>query len=365
MRVGITGSAGLLGWHFRAFLLSKGHTEVSCANRETFTSPQKLQEFTKECDVIVHFAAKIRGEPSDLISVNMDIAKHLIDACKQSKIKPHFIFASSIQALGDNPLGLPKKLCTEYFQTQMNEIGGKFTNLILPHVFGEFGKPFHNSVVSTFCFQLSNDESPKVIQDSKLNLLHAQRVADIIYEIIQEGRSGQENIGGTEISVTELLTKLKEIKSQYEKHIIPPLHKDLDLDLFSTYRNFLYPNKFPMTPLLRTDPRGSLFEVIKTHHGGQAFLSTTKPGITRGNHFHRRKFERFCVIKGKASIKMRRLFDDKILEFFVSGEMPQFVDIPTLYTHDITNTGTSELLTLFWTNEIFDPHNPDTITEKV
>ena len=139
----------------------------------------------------------------------------------------------------------------------------------------------------------------------------------------------------------------------------------MDLDLFNTYRSYLYPRHYPVTLPLHSDARGHLYEAVKSLHGGQCFISTTKPGITRGNHYHTRKLERFLVLNGDAVIRIRKLLTGDIVEFKVSGAAPQYIDMPTFCTHDITNMGQSDLMTLFWAHEIFDPQRSDTIREPV
>ena len=166
-------------------------------------------------------------------------------------------------------------------------------------------------------------------------------------------------------SVSECLQKLQGFDHSYRGHLIPELKTDVDLDLFNTYRSYLYPRYYPVTLQLHSDTRGHLFEAVKSLHGGQCFISTTKPGITRGNHYHTRKFERFLVLNGDAVIRIRKLLTGDIVEFKVSGAAPQYIDMPTFCTHDITNTGQSDLTTLFWAHEIFDPQRSDTIREPV
>ena len=208
-------------------------------------------------------------------------------------------------------------------------------------------------------------ETPKIMYDGELELVHAQQLAKEILNIISERRVGDVTINGVPMTVSALLEKISHIAHQYRNQIVPDLRTGLDLDVFNTYRSYLYPAYYPVSVKLHTDSRGSLFEVIKSLNGGQSFISTTKPGITRGNHFHTRKVERFCVLGGEAVIRIRRLFSSQVLEFPVSGELPQYIDIPTLHTHNITNTGPSELTTLFWAHEIFDPEHPDTLVESV
>ena len=168
------------------------------------------------------------------------------------------------------------------------------------------------------------------------------------------------------MKTSELLAKLQAFDNSYRvNRTVPDLRNGLDLRLFNTYRAALYPNGFPVDLTLHSDDRGWLFEAVRESNGGQTFLSTTHPEITRGNHYHYHKVERFLVVSGKAVIRIRRLFDDKVEEFHVSGERHQFVDMPTLHTHAITNIGDSDLLTMFWSHEVFDPEAPDTVWEKV
>jgi UDP-2-acetamido-2,6-beta-L-arabino-hexul-4-ose reductase len=155
------------------------------------------------------------------------------------------------------------------------------------------------------------------------------------------------------------------MRDRYQTMVMPPLDSALDVRLFNTLRSYLFPAHYPVALTLHSDARGSLFEVVKSNSGGQVFMSTTHPGITRGNHFHTRKVERFLVASGEADIRLRKLFSDEVISFKVRGDAPSYVDIPTFYTHHITNTGQSELVTLFWTNEIFNPVDPDTFSEAV
>jgi UDP-2-acetamido-2,6-beta-L-arabino-hexul-4-ose reductase len=239
------------------------------------------------------------------------------------------------------------------------------TVLVLPHIFGEGGRPFYNSVVSTFCHQVATGEKPVIDFDGELKLIHAHRVADCIRECFDENSSGIRRISGQRIKVSEMLAMVNELADKYAADLVPAFRTSLELELFNTYRSYLYPSWYPRELTLHTDSRGWLFEAVRTLHGGQCFMSSTQEGITRGNHFHFRKFERFLVVAGNAKIRIRKLYSGKVDEFSVSGVAPRFVDMPTLHTHSIENTGKGELLTLFWANEIFDCDNPDTYHEKV
>jgi UDP-2-acetamido-2,6-beta-L-arabino-hexul-4-ose reductase len=151
-----------------------------------------------------------------------------------------------------------------------------------------------------------------------------------------------------------------------DKGVFPVLNDKFEVNLFNTFRCYMdIPNHYPVKLVMNTDDRGTFVETIKTGLGGQVSFSTTKPGITRGNHFHTRKIERFAVIKGKARIQLRRIGTDKVLDFELDGSEPSYVDMPIWYTHNITNVGDEELYTIFWINEFFNPDDPDTFFEKV
>jgi UDP-2-acetamido-2,6-beta-L-arabino-hexul-4-ose reductase len=364
-RIGITGIAGLIGWHLHAYLYGKKNIHIVKADRFIFSSKEKLAHFVASSDVVVHLAGMNRGDEKMVIETNIKLANDLISACKSTASIPHIIFSSSTHIYRDTAYGNSKRECAKLFREWAEKSGALFTNLVLPNVFGEGGKPFYNSVVSTFCYQIANEEEPKIINDVKMEQVHAQQVVREIYNIIHTARTGDIALTGTNITVSELLQKLRNFSEIYRRHIVPDLANRFNLQLFNTYRSYLYPYKYPVSVILHKDERGTLFEAVKSLNGGQTFISTTKPGILRGNHYHTSKFERFFVLSGQAKIRIRKLFSDKVVTFKVSGSKPQYIDIPTLHTHDITNTGKEDLLTLFWSHEIFDPEHPDTFPETV
>lgn len=365
LKVGITGISGLLGWHTHAYLHSYAEFEIIGASRETFAEKEKLNNFVSCCDVIIHFAGLNRGDDQEVIKINVGLVDDLIKACQGSNSKPHIIFSSSTHIYRDTTYGQSKLICTQKFQEWAKKSGAIFTNLILPNVFGEKGKPFHNSAVSTFCYQIAKGMETRIIKDIELELIHAQDVAVEVYKIIKKIQHGEVRLSGNLIIVSDLMKRLQDLARIYHNQEIPDLREKFNLQLFNTYRSYLYPEYEPVKLVLHRDNRGNLFEAIKSNNSGQVFISSTKPGITRGNHYHASKVERFLVIKGKALISMRKLFSDEIMKFEVDGLMPQYVDIPTFHVHNITNIGKDELVTLFWTNEIFNFDNPDSFNEKV
>jgi len=224
-------------------------------------------------------------------------------------------------------------------------------------------------VVATFSYQLAHDEEPSVEIDSQLRLIYIGDLVKTINYLICNRISDKEfRVPPTDVArVSEILSLLQSFKGQYlGKGIFPNLNDPFERNLFNTFVCYIdLANHFPFILKQSTDERGSFVETIKLNSGGQVSFSTTKPGITRGNHFHTRKAERFAVIKGKALIRLRKIGTDKVLSFELSGREPSYVDMPVWYTHNMTNVGDEDLYTIFWINEFFDPSDPDTFSEKV
>ena len=364
-RIGITGANGFLGWHLRAHLYARKDIQVSTADRSTFSDPAKLREFVSSVDGIVHVAGINRGTEEEIRLGNVTPAQSLVDACAAAQVTPHVVFANSIQHERNTAYALAKRASAEILERWSRGSGAPFTNLILPHLFGEGGRPFYNSAVTTFCHQIAKGEEPKIILDADLELIHAQRVCARILTLLESKATGQIRVEGTHLRVSDTIARLKRIAAQYASNIIPDLSTQIDLDLFNTYRSYLYPGQYPVSLALHSDNRGHLFEAVKSLHGGQCFVSTTRPGITRGNHYHRHKLERFLVVQGEAIIRIRKLLTSDVTEYRVSGKDPAYVDMPALHTHNITNTGAGDLVTLFWSHEIFNPSAADTFAESV
>lgn len=364
-RIGITGADGFLGWHLRVHLLPQADFTVSCAGRDTFADRDRLASFAAGCDAIVHCAGINRGQDRDVETGNVTLAGALVEALRAAGNRPHVVYANSTHRERDTAYGRSKRRGAELLAEWAGRAGARFTNLVLPHVFGEGGRPNYNSVVATFCHEFAQGGSPVMSQEGELELVHAQRVAAEAIACVRAAKTGETRLPGTHLMVSALIERLRSFALGYGSQIIPRLDSDLDLDLFNTYRSYLFPARYPVALALRSDARGALFEAVKSLHGGQCFISTTHPGVTRGNHFHCRKIERFLVLAGDALIRLRRLLDSRIYEFRVAGAAPCYIDMPTFHTHDITNVGAGELVTLFWSHELYDPGHPDTYPEKV
>ena len=371
IHVGITGQAGFMGTHLFNYLGLKDGIKRIPFEDSFFYDERKLDDFVKSCDVIVHLAAMNRHEdPQVIYETNISLVKRLLIACERTNSAPDIIFSSSTQEERDNPYGKSKLEGRKIFEDWAKEKNAGFTGMIIPNVFGPFGKPFYNSVVATFCYQLTHGEQPEIHVDGRLKLIYINELVDEFYKQIL--RSSEKRIlrysvpHTSEKKVSEILKLLTDYKSGYlEKGIFPELNDPFSLALFNTFRCYIERDHFPFYYTRHTDERGSFVEIVRANTAGQFSYSTTRPGITRGNHFHTRKAERFAVIKGKAEIRLRRIGTGEIITYELDGDKPSFVDMPVWHTHNITNIGEDELITLFWINEPYDPEDPDTYYEKV
>lgn len=363
--VAITGADGFLGWHLRCRLHGNGWEAPLLLDRAAWGSPERRRELLAKAEVIVHLAGINRAKPEEVEKGNIRLAEDLVASLRESGKSPHVIYSSTTHIERNNPYGNGKRRAGEIIADWAEQSGARFTNVVIPHVFGEQCRPFYNSAVATFCYQIANNQQPVVENNANLELLHAQDVCAEFMKIAEAGAGGNLRLAGRPMTVAEVLQKIQMLDGSYRRDIIPDLRDSFTLQLFNTYRGYLFPKHYPVRLKLNTDNRGSLFEAVKGDNGGQAFLSTTKPDITRGDHYHFNKVERFLVVQGEAVIRIRKLFSDEIHEFRVSGETPEYIDMPTLHTHNITNVGSDTLMTMFWSHEIFDPRSPDTVREPV
>ena len=362
MRILLTGAGGFLGWHTRVRLAALGGHEVVPVYRQDWGS---LASSVRDVDAIVHVAGVNRGPADELCDGNIALARALVDAVAQSRRRPRIVFANSVQAGNNTPYGQGKERASQLLAETAERNGLNYVDVLLPNLFGEHGRPNYNSFVHTFVSAVITGTIPQV-DDRQIALLHVQQAAQSLMGALEV--NGQLAVAptGLQVSVRKVLDKLRDFHQLYAVGDIPPLESDFDLDMFNTFRASLFPHHYPIRLLPRTDHRGSLLEVVRAHGGpGQTFVSTTYPGITRGEHFHLRKVERFVVLTGRARISLRRMYHDKVVSFDVDGERPAIVDMPTMWAHNITNVGNSDLTTLFWTQEVFDPAKPDTYSESV
>lgn len=371
IKVGITGQGGFVGQHlFNTLGLYPEEFERIPYHVDYFKDEAKLSSFVKECDVIVHLAAMNRHNDAEVLyQTNIGLVKQLIAALENSNSSAHVLFSSSSQEERDNLYGKSKREGRELFVNWAKNANGHFTGLVIPNVFGPFGHPYYNSFIATFSHQLTHGEQPKIDVDGEVKLIY---VDELVKTIINEIRNKSENplfvVPHTSVNkVSEILLLMEKFKEQYfVSGIIPKFDSVFELNLFNTFRCYIdIKNHNPVKLVQHTDQRGAFVEIIRLNVGGQVSFSTTVAGITRGNHYHTRKIERFAVIKGKALIQLRRIGTDEVLNFYLDGNEPAYVDMPIWYTHNIKNIGEDDLYTNFWINEFFDPSDSDTYFEEV
>jgi len=376
IRIGITGQTGFVGTHlYNTLGLFKEDFERIPFEDAYFQNEKKLRDFVKKCDVIVHLAAMNRHpDPQVIYQINIQLVKQLIDAMETEKVAPHVLFSSSVQEETDSEYGNSKREGRALLEKWAKQSGASFTGMVIPNVFGPFGRPNYNSFIVTFCYELTHGETPQVFQDNDVKLIYVENLCKHIVEKIRYVKKSSVSVVERDIvpydfekKVTEILSVLENFKIFYfDQGIIPELKNKNDLNLFNTFRCYIdIRNYFPVMLLQHGDDRGTFVETMKLGVGGQVSFSTTVPGAMRGNHFHIRKIERFTVIKGKARIQLRKIGTNEVLNFDLDGAKPSYVDMPIWYTHNITNTGDEELYTQFWINEWYNPEDSDTYFEIV
>jgi UDP-2-acetamido-2,6-beta-L-arabino-hexul-4-ose reductase len=377
IRIGITGQSGFVGTHLFNVLGQFPDKYIRVPFEDDYFKKKScLEDFVNNCDVIIHLAAMNRhNDPQILFDTNVKLVKQIIEACKKTLSKPHIIFSSSIQEQSNNHYGRSKKEGRRLFELWAQTNNAHCSGLVIPNLFGPFGLPHYNSVVATFCHQLTHGEVPQVAVDAEIGLLYISELGSEIMAIIDKNQFNEDNsqtsvhmIRPTKtIRVSSLLAKLISFKeSYYDQGFIPNLDNQFDLCLFNTFLCYIDKSDyFPFHLSRYSDSRGIFVETMKLKSGGQISFSTTNPGVTRGNHYHTRKAERFAVIRGKARIEMRRIGTEEKLSFILDGELPSFVDMPIWHTHNITNIGDDTLFTVFWINEHYNSEDTDTFFEEV
>ena len=367
MRIAITGPESFIGWHARCAWRAATGTDVVHIGRAEFRSPEAMDRALVRVDAVIHLAGVNRARDEETIAeVNPELARRLIAGLQRTNQVIPVVYGNSIHALGDSVFGVAKRAVADLLNSWSEAEGGAVIDVLLPNVFGEHGRPHYNSVVATFCHQVVNGERPVIVEDRELPLLHAQRAARYLLDSTQSAEPRQVRPEGTRRTVSELLGVIQEIDVLYRTADLPDLTDAFTRDLFNTYRSFTFPSRWPVYPPVREDERGHLVEAVRSRGGQtQVFFSNTRPGFVRGQHYHLQKLERFLVLEGRGTIRMRKLFTPDVVDIQVSGDRPAIVDMPTMWVHSLVNTGTTDLVALFYADEVFDPAHPDTFAESV
>lgn len=362
----VTGAHGFVGKNLVATLQRR--VEDHAVNIFEFTSANSLDELpalVENADIVFHLAGCNRPEnEEDFQTVNVGLTESILNCLEKSSSAAPIVVSSSTQAEKDNPYGRSKLAAENAVEAYHKRTGNPAAIYRLPGVFGKWSRPNYNTVVATFCHRLSRGEEITINDPSSpMTLVYIDEVVRCFLRHLDQPEKIQlrEEVEETfDLTVGELAQRLQNINSVRKSLQVPDLADPLNRYLYSTYNSFLAEDNFASSVDLKTDDRGWLFELVKSKSFGQIFVSTTKPGITRGNHYHDTKIEKFCLIQGQGIIRFRHLESADVIEYPVDDSDIKIVDIPPGYTHSIENNGDQTMLVLFWASEIFDPSRPDT-----
>ena len=367
MKILVTGAKGFVGKNLVAELRNQGFSQIDEFDVDTDAS--LLDIYTKECDFVFHLAGVNRPDnQEEFMTGNFGFTTLLLDSLKNNNNKAPVLISSSIQAELDNPYGKSKKAGEDYLYNYGVENNIPVYIYRLPNVFGKWCRPNYNSAVATFCHNIARN-LPVQVNDPSV-VMKLVYVDDVVMSFIDQLKNGDKSIK-TQISyeavkpvhtilLGEIVDKINSFRDSRETLLIPDMQDAFTKKLYSTYLSYLPEDQFSYMLKMNVDQRGSFTEFIKTAERGQVSVNISKPGIAKGNHWHHTKNEKFLVVSGKGVIKFRKIDADEILEYFVSGDKLEVVDIPVGYTHNIINLGDTDMVTVMWVNEVFDKNRPDT-----
>jgi UDP-2-acetamido-2,6-beta-L-arabino-hexul-4-ose reductase len=364
MKILVTGAKGFIGKNLIAELRNTKHTEIFEYDRDTDSS--LLDEYCKEADFVFHLAGVNRPkEQSEFMEGNFGFTSDLLDSLKKHNNTCPVMISSSVQAELDNLYGESKKAGEDLLFSYGEKTGAKVLVYRFPNVFGKWCRPNYNSAVATFCHNIAHDLTIQVNDPSVvMNLVY---IDDVVKELINALESNENIVESFceipvvhTITLGEIVDLINSFKKSRDDRSVPNMSDEFTKKLYSTYLSYLPEDQFSYDLKMNVDQRGSFTEFIKTPDRGQVSVNISKPGITKGNHWHHTKNEKFLVVSGKGVIRFRKIDSDEILDYFVSSDKMEVVDIPTGYTHNIENIGDTDMVTIMWANESFDPEKPDT-----
>ena len=375
MNILITGAKGFIGRNLVAELnnikegKAKGYglsADLNIFEYDMGTDPSLLDGFCRDADFVFHLAGVNRPkEQGEFMEGNFGFTSTLLDALKSHGNNCPVMLASSIQAELDNPYGVSKKAGEDLLFSYGKETGAKVLIYRFPNVFGKWCRPNYNSAVATFCNNVAND-LPIQVNDRSVNMTLVY-IDDVVSELISTLEGKPTRVGEFcsvpvehKITLGEIVDLIYLFKESRENLQVADLSDGFTKKLYSTYLSYLPVDGFSYPLTMNVDERGSFTEFLKSPDRGQVSINISKPGITKGQHWHHTKNEKFLVVSGMGVIRFRKIDEEKVYEYFVSGDKLEVVDIPVGYTHNIENLGETDMVTVMWVNEVFDPEHPDT-----
>lgn len=369
MKILVTGAKGFIGKNLIAELRNRKYEEIYEFDRDTDIS--LLDFYCSNCDFIFHLAGVQRPkEEKEFMEGNFGFTSILLDLLKKYRNTCPIVVSSSIQASLDNPYGKSKKAGEDLMFTYAEETGAKVMIYRFPNVYGKWNRPNYNSAITTFCYNISRNLEIKV--NCRDTVMHVVYIDDLFDELIS-AMEGKGTKSGKfyrvpvedETTLGHIVDLLYSFKESRNNRSIPNMNNHLERSLYSTYLSYLPEDQFGYLLKMNMNQHSSFTEIIRTLDRGQFSVNFSKPGITKGNHWHHTKNEKFLVVSGHCLIQFRKIDSDEIITYDVSGEKLEVVDIPCGYTHSITNIGDTDSVTFMWCNECFDPNHPDTFFLEV
>ncbi|WP_270792433.1 capsular polysaccharide biosynthesis protein CapF [Enterococcus casseliflavus] len=369
MNILVTGANGFVGKNLIAELRNEGYEKVF--EYDIDTPPHLLDEYCLKADFVFHLAGVNRPkEEEEFMEGNFGFTSVLLDKLKEYNNTCPVMISSSIQAALNNAYGRSKKAGEDLLRKYQSETGAKVYIYRFSNLYGKWSKPNYNTVVATFCYKVArgeeitvNDKNAEIelcyIDDVVKELLHCLQAKPFIVDDFCSVRETDTVTVGT---LRDIILSFKESRINLS---VPQLNRRIEKNLYSTFLSFLPEDEFSYPLKMNIDNRGSFTEFLRTEDRGQVSINISKPGIVKGNHWHHTKNEKFLVVSGKGVIRFRKIDSKEIIEYFVSGENLEVVDIPVGYTHNIENLGDTDMVTVMWVNETFDPENPDTYYVEV
>ena len=370
MKILVTGAKGFVGKNLIAELKNRNYNEIFECDIDT--TSEELMKYTTECDFVFHLAGVNRPQnEEEFMKGNFGFTSVLLNNLRKSNNKSPILITSSIQAELDNPYGISKRAGEDLMFSYAEETGVKVLVYRFTNLFGKWCRPNYNSVVATFCYNIANG-LPIQINDENVELNLAY-IDDVVEELINamngNGTKKDDNFYCIPIThavkLGEIANLIKSFKESRTNLMLPNMKDKFSKKLYSTYLSYLPEDEFGYDLKVNIDNRGSFTELFRTDERGQVSVNISKPGIVKGNHWHNTKNEKFVVVSGEGMIRFRKIDSDKVIEYKVSGDQLEVIDIPCGYTHNIENIGDTDMVTIMWANELFNPEKPDTYFMEV
>ena len=363
MKLLITGANGFIGKNLCAHLRNRGDSELLEYSRDS--GPEALGRYAADCDFVFHLAGVNRPDTPEGFEENAAFTKLLLEALEGHGNKAPVLFASSTQAALENPYGLSKRRAEVLLQEYAARTGAGIFIYRLPGVFGKWCRPGYNSVVATFCDAAANNRPLRVDNpDAPLTLAYIDDVADAFIGVLEHQPPRQEGVCTVEpvfhTTVGALAALVGSFGESRTTLAVADMGDRLTSKLYSTYVSYLPEDGFGYPLTVHADARGMFAEFLRSENGGQVSVNVSKPGFTKGGHWHHTKIEKILAVSGKGVIRFQRLGGGRLIEYTVSGEKPEVVEIPPGYVHTIENTGTGDLIMVIWASRCFNPQHPDT-----